>query len=196
MAYSSSTGFRLRGSLSGQDVGAGFDFLIADSTTIKVGDAVRLDTNGDLVLAGVGNPVLGIAVALKDQNGLNLFTPQASGLDGATLTEDDQVQTASDNTSDATKNLQAEVMMDPAGDLLWYNDADGNFTDPDDLLTLYDVLAASDQIDQSTASDSNGQFQLVKLDPDNDGDASKGLFRIAESQLGVGVDQGNALNAA
>jgi len=44
-------------------------------------------------------------------------------------------------------------------------------------------LTDEDTINASSADDNKGQFQLVGLDPDNDGDASKGLFRIAESML-------------
>jgi hypothetical protein len=52
-----------------------------------------------------------------------------------------------------------------------------------DLLGFLDVVAASDQIDESTGLSTDGQFQLVGLDPLGDADASVGLFKIAESQL-------------
>jgi len=33
---------------------------------------------------------------------------------------------------------------------------------------------------------------LVQIDPDGDADLSKGLFRIVEGQLAIGIDQGTA----
>ena len=60
----------------------------------------------------------------------------------------------------------------------------------------FDVLSGSNQIYSASASDSNGQFELIEIDPDRDGDASKGLFRVAECQIGGGIDSGTAKIAA
>ena len=197
MAYSASTGFRFRKSLSGKDEPAAVNFRVANSSTLKIGDAVRLNTGGFLVRAAAGNPVLGVLVGLyggdSENDGLNLFAFGAPTT-GATLTEDDQAATASDNQTRQTF-VSGAVACDPSGDDLWYNDADGDLARTN-LLQCFDVVAASGQIDNTSASDSNGQFQLVQLDPDGDGDLSKGLFRIAEGELAVGVDQCNAKVAA
>lgn len=99
---------------------------------------------------------------------------------GATLTPDDTVAVSSTNQSDATRNIKAEIIVNP--DVLFYNDANGDLAATNEG-QLFDTVAAGDQIDQSSASDTSGQFQLIERDPDGDGDASKGLFRIAESQL-------------
>jgi len=64
---------------------------------------------------------------------------------------------------------------------LFSNDSSGTLATTN-LLQFFD-LTDEDTINQSSASDTSGQFQLIGLDPDNDGDVSKGLFRIAESML-------------
>jgi hypothetical protein len=50
------------------------------------------------------------------------------------------------------------------------------------MLKTFFKLIDEDQIDQAAQSATVGQFQLWKLDPDEDSDASKGLFKIAQWQ--------------
>lgn len=192
MAYSAATGFRFRQSLSGKDIPVPLRFRAANSATLKIGDAVRINTGGFLVRAAAGNPVGGILVGLVNQDGINPFSLGADAA-GATLIEDDQVVTSSTNQTAATY-IQGEVVIDKSGDVLWYNDSSGTLATTN-LFQFFDVVAASGQIDQSTASDSNGQFQLIAIDPDGDADVSKGLFCINEPQAG-GVDTGTAKIAA
>jgi hypothetical protein len=181
MAYTDSTGFIYRRPLLGSDQPVVMNFRIGDSATLKIGDAVRINTSGLIVRAEAGNPVLGILRGICDKAGINPFSAgYINGL-GATLTGDDTVVSASDNSSRA-EYAQARVQLDIAGCNLWYNDANGDLAQTN-VGQLFDVVAASGQIDQSVASDTSGQFQLLQLDPDGDGDASKGLFRIAEPQL-------------
>lgn len=182
MAYSATTGFRLRKNLYGITTQETHRFIIGNSATIKIGDAVRLNTSGFLVRSAAGEPVLGIVAGITDRNGLNLFTPQAQGTVGSTLTPDDQVAVSSTNQSDGTRSLKADVVLDPAGVNLYYNDASSTLAQTN-VGQLFDVASGSSQIDQGTASDTAGQFQLLEIDPDGDGDASKGLFRIMENQL-------------
>lgn len=181
MAASSSTGFKYGQSLYGSDTPSVLRYKLGNSATIKIGDAVRINTAGAIVRVAAGNPVLGICVGLVDGNGINPFGQGYVNNTGATLSGDDTLTTASDNTT-KTDYVEAEVIVDPAGSILWYNDANGDFA-LTNVGQLCDVVAASAQIDQTTASDSSGQFQLVKIDPDKDADASKGMFRIAEPQL-------------
>lgn len=181
MAKTATTGFFHRKNLVGDAATIPSEqFKIANSTTIKIGDAVRINTGGFAVLAGVGAPVLGIVSGIVNYQGINPFA-LGTGAGGATLTPDDKVVTASNNQTRADY-LSVEVSLDPAGLLLYFNDADGDFTIAN-LLQFFDCAAGSAQITQGSASDASGQFQLVKLDPDGDGDASKGLFRISECQL-------------
>lgn len=190
MAKSAATGFSFRRSLMGVEHPGTQDFILAGSATVKIGDAVRLNTNGLLVRAATGEPVLGILEGIVDQNGINAFSPRASGTTGATLTPDDQVVTSATNASDATRKLKGRVILDPAGYCLFYNDSDSTLSQTH-IGQMFDA-ANGNQITVGGASDSNGQFQLVAIDPDNDADASKGLFRIVETQLGVGLDEATA----
>ncbi len=196
MALTSSTGFRFRKSLYGGDLPAALRFRVANSITLKIGDAVRVNTGGFVALSGATAPVIGVCTGIVNNEGINPFSLGA-GTAGATLIPDDSVTTAADNQTRAVSDgfIEAEVVVDPSGALLWYNDADGDLA-VTDVLSLYDSLGGSDQINQGSADDTNGQWQLISVDPDGDDDASKGLFRIVEGELAVGVDQGNAKRAA
>ena len=165
-----------------------------DSKTLTIGDAVRVNTSGLIDLVGAGNPVLGVIQGLVDENGGNLLALGYTNNTGATLSGDDTVTTASDNST-RTHYIMAEVFIDPAVSLLYYNDSNGTLAQAN-LFQLFDVLAASDQIDQSSASDTSGQFQLLVIDPDGDADASKGLFRVAEPQLLTHIGNSTAVVAA
>lgn len=194
MAYTASTGFRFRKSLIGVEHPGTMDILLAGSATVKIGDLVRVNTSGLLVRCATGEVPLGVLVGIVDKNGINVFSPRAAGTTGATLTPDDQVATSSTNATDATRNLKGQVIVDPAGTQLFYNDADGDFAQTN-LFQFFDV-ANGNQVTQGSAGDANGQVQLVQLDPDGDGDASKGLFRINENQFSMGIDTGTAKNAS
>jgi hypothetical protein len=167
---------------------------IGNSTTMKVGQMARVNTAGYAVPAGVGNPILGLVSGLVDGNDVpvNAFQYDASRT-GHTNSGDDTVVTASDNQS-RTQAVYAEILV-ATEPVLFYNDASADLAQTN-LMQLFDLVSTSDQVDQATASDTNGGLQLIQLDPDNDGDASKGLFRIAEPQL-VGYHNSNsAVNAA
>jgi hypothetical protein len=72
---------------------------------------------------------------------------------------------------------------------LFFNDADDTLATTN-LLQFFDLASADpNTISVSSASDTAGQFQLVQLDPDGDADASKGLFKIAESQFDAYAQQ-------
>lgn len=183
MAKSSSSvyGFYLRKSLMGVDNPASLPFLITLSSTLTIGDAVRLTTAGTVSVVTTGESILGIVVGLVDKNGVNVFSPRASGTAGTTLTADDTVTVSATNVSDATRNLKALVVLDPGGYLLWYNDADDDMAQTN-VGQCFDVNSTGDIIDVASATDATAQFQLLELDPDGDSDASKGLFRINENQ--------------
>lgn len=162
-------GFLFRKSLTVKDEPTLLYYIINNSETLTVGDAVKLDANGHVTLAGATYKVLGIVQTVVDANGKAVATD--SGTTNTWTVE-------SDNETD--KLYQAAVYVSDTA--LYYNDADGTLATTN-LLQFFDVVAASDQISQASASDTSGQFQLISIDPDGDGDASKGLFRIAESQL-------------
>jgi hypothetical protein len=183
MAKSSTSvyGFEFRQSLIGLEHPAVQEFILDDSATFTLGDMVRIDTDGLLVVNGVGNTILGLLVGIVDQNGINVFSPRAQGVAGATLTPDDTIATSSTNSSDGTRKLKGQVIVDPAGTNLYYNDTNGDLTQSM-VGAAFDLTSAGDRIDQGTPTDATAQMQLLEIDPDGDGDASKGLFRIVEEQ--------------
>jgi hypothetical protein len=181
MAYSASTGFRFKKTFYGSEQPAPLIYRITNSATIKIGDAVRIDDSGYVNVVGVGGPVGGICVGIVDENEINPLSFGYINNTGCTLIPDDSVTAASDNETRTTGHVQAQIVIDPAGSCLWYNDADGDLA-VTNTFQLFDIVTAG-QVDAGTLSDTSGQFQLISRDPDNDGDASKGLFRIAESQL-------------
>lgn len=190
MAKSSTSiyGFSLERSLMGVNNPADLDLVIKDSSTITIGDPVRWSTDGYIKRSAAGEAVLGIVIGLVDKDGLNVFSPRAQGTTGTTLTPDDTIAVSSTNSSDATRSLKASVVLDPPGSLLWRNKTDGTLT-ATNLGQMFDVGATVGQIATGTASDTNGQFQLVAIEPS---DTTVGYFRIVESQLAVGIDQGTA----
>lgn len=167
--------------------------IVADSTTLKIGQMARVNTSGFAVQAGVGNAVLGLIVGLIDNDGTPVNSFSYTGATGHTDTGDDTVTTASDNTTRA-RAVFAEIMVGTPG-IIFYADASGALAQTN-MLQLFDLDADSDQPDQSTASDTSGQLQLVELDPDDDGDTSKGLWRVAEPQLMYHVGNSTAIVAA
>lgn len=183
MAVSSTSvrGFKRRKSLNGLEHPAVLEFLLDDSATFTIGDMVRLDSDGLLTVNGAGNTILGVLVGIVDRNGMNVFSPRAQGVDGATLTPDDTIATSSTNSTNAARGLKGQVELDFGGENLYYNDANGDFTQTH-VGACFDLTASGDQVDQGTATDGSAQVQLLQIDPDGDGDASKGLFRIVEEQ--------------
>lgn len=194
MAKTAATGFSYRKSLNGNEHPSRLDVLLAGSATVKIGDLVRVNTSGLLVRCATGEAPVGVLVGLVDQNGINVFSPRAQGTTGATLTPDDQIATASDNATAATKNLKGQIIVDVAGLNLYYNVADAALAQTN-LLQFFDV-ANGNQVTVGSASDSNGQVQLLGLDPDGDGTTTKGIFRVNESQFNAGLDTGTAKIAA
>jgi hypothetical protein len=159
------------------------NFLLDDSATFTIGDAVQVDTDGLLVRATASEEVLGVLVGIVSDNDINVFSLDSGSapIAGSTLTGDDTITTSATNSADATRSVNGKVVLDPAGSLLWYNDSSGTLAQTN-LCQFFDNDADADQIDQTTGDDSTGQWQLMELDPDGDSDVSKGLFRIAENQ--------------
>ena len=199
MAKSASAkGFDYRGSLLGVSASpVVFGVLIDDSATLTIGDAVRVDADGNLDVVAAGEPILGILRGIVDQNGINVFeVGRAGNTDGSTLSGDDTITISSTNTSDGTRKLKGLVAITVGINSQWYNDSNGTLAQTN-LLQFFDTTSSGDQIDQASASDANGQFQLIKIDPDGDADASKGIFIVNENQLGPGaLDTGTTKVAA
>ena len=158
-------GFSYKKSLLTKDAPVEIPFIINNSEAVQIGDAIQVDTNGHAILATAGEEVAGIAVAVTDYND-TAIDPDTSTLDTYTV--------ASDNETVAKKKVK--LVMDKYS--LFENDADEDL-DLTDLMKFFNLIDEN-TIDASSVNANNGQFQLISLDPN---DASKGLFRIAESQL-------------
>lgn len=204
MAYTASSGFRFYRTLSGADKPHPLPFRIANSTTLRVGDLVRVNNAGFLVASGDTGAVAGVLEGFVNKDGINPFSLGFSTASGATLTGDDTLATASDNQTATDDYIQGLVVVDPAGDVLWLNDADGDLAQTN-VFQYFDSTSSGRTVSQSSASDANGQLQLILWDPQGTSnvpanpttaDASKGAFRIAENQFGLGLDSATAKVAA
>ena len=165
MAYTASTGFRYWGSLSGQaEQPAPRPFRIANSTTLRIGDLVRVNTAGFLVASGDTNPVAGVLTGFVDEKGINPFSLGYGSRTGSTLTGDDTLATSATNQSRADY-IEGQVVTDPSGDCLWLNDADSDLAQTN-ILQFFDSTGSGRQVSVSSASDANGQLQLILWDPE------------------------------
>ena len=204
MAYTASSGFRFYRTLSGAEKAHPIPYRIANSTTLRVGDLVRLNTAGFLVASGDTGAVAGVLEGFVNKDGINPFSLGFSTASGATLTGDDTLGTASDNQTATDDYIEGLITLDPSGDILWLNDADAALAQTN-LFQYFDSTDSGRQVAVSGASDANGQLQLILWDPQGSSnvpanpasaDASKGAFRIAENQFGQGLDSATAKVAA
>ena len=204
MAYTAGTGFRFYKSLSGNMAApTPIPIRIANSTTLRIGDLVRVSTAGFVVASGDTNPIAGVITGFGDEKGINPFSLGYGTRTGSTLTGDDTLATSSTNQTRADY-INAMVIIDPSGDILWKNDADADQAQTN-IFQYFDSTGSGRQVAQSSASDANGQLQLILWDPDGisnvpdnpaAADASQGAYRIAENQFGIGIDSATAKNAA
>lgn len=197
MAYTNSRLFTYRKNLLG--LGSSptpLKIIIANSSTVKIGQMARVNTAGFLVAAGAGNTVavLGRISGLVDNNGIPVLGQgYNANLTGHTASGDDTVTSASNNqTRTVAVYAFVEVGLES---VLFFNAANGALAQTN-LLQFFNLISTSDQIDQSTASDTIGQMQLVELNPDNDTDTTKGLFRVAVPQLSAQINNATAIIAA
>lgn len=170
-------GFEYRGQLNGAENPRTLDCAIKNSATVKVGDMVYNDGDG-ITRATSATLVLGVVVGIVNDDGIDLDNASTDTYDGTWTSSSKTYVAAGDNMTD--KKVRAKVIADE--NALWYNDADGNFTDPGDCHLFCD-LADHDQVDESETSATAGQVFIVKLDPDGDGNTSKCIVKIARSQL-------------
>ena len=165
-------GFEYRGQINGAQNPILENLIIGNSVTVTVGDAVLLTTG--FVALGTSSSVgiYGIVVGLVTDKGIDLNNPHVSFT--GTYTDSSATYVAASDNQTVDK-VRAVICPDPMA--LWYNDSSGTLTTA--MLKQHFKLSDEDQIDQSTNTAAVGQFQLWKLDPDTDADASKGLWRIS-----------------
>jgi len=160
----------------------------AASVVFSVGDLIRINNAGQASLVTAGDLVLGVVTSVTTKDGAPV-APDSGTTDTWTM--------ASSNVSDATKNLKVHYI--PAlPNYLFYNDGDADVTVA--KLFMYFPVNDENDVDLTTGSDTVvDTVRLIEIDPDGDGDASKGLFQIAESfwaQSGGGTQDTSGIEAA
>ena len=179
-------GFEYRGQLSGAQDPVTLPVIIGNSQTVKVGDAVKLvafASGGGACRATAGEEVLGICVGIVDKNGIDLDNTSSDNYDGTWTSSSKTYVASADNTTD--KTVKALVVVDK--EALWYNDSAGTLAVADEY-KFFDVTD-QDQIADQDGANNAGAFILIKRDPDGDGDASKGIFKIAEHEFDAYAQQ-------
>lgn len=160
--------------------------LIANSQTVAVGEAVKMQafaSGGGILRATAGSQVLGIVQGIVNADGIDLDNADPATFDGTWTSASKTYAAASDNMTD--KQIAALVIVDK--EALFRNDSAGTLAAADEL--KYFDLTSATQIANQDGADSAGAFILVRRDPLGDGDASQGLFKIAESELDAYAQQ-------
>lgn len=171
--------FKYRGQLNGAENPVILSIPIANSQTVVEGRMVKLQafsSGGGVMPATAGSTILGFVQGIVDQKGIDLDNTKET-LDGTWSSANRSYAAASDNMTDL--KVAAKVIIDPFA--LYYNDTAGDLAAAD-IWKFFDLTNAG-QVGDQNGSDTAGALQLVELDPDGDGDASKGVFRIVESGL-------------
>lgn len=179
-------GFEYRGQLNGADNPVVRHVAIANSQAVAVGQAVQLEaigSGGGCKAAAAGTEVLGIIVGIVNNDGIDLDNANTGTYDGTWTTSTRTYTAAADNMTG--KKVRALVVVDKES--LFANDSAGDLALADEY-KFFDLLSATQVADQN-GHDTGGAMLLVKVDPDSTGDASVGLFKIAESELDAYAQQ-------
>ncbi len=155
------------------DVPVDVPHVLADSSTFKVGDMLKLDTDEALSLVGATNPVYGRLSAIVRE-----FGPPPPKTDGAGGDFLDTYTTASDNET-VLKTSGLVTTSTKARYSVPLDATAGTTTGSDIAGYRFDCTAASDTIDESTATTGSAQFVSHGIDPDN---SSNVIVSIFESQ--------------
>lgn len=144
---------------------------LTDSGTYTIGDAVKL-TSGKLVLAGAGGALLGIIADIRKADGSPLTDNGAGGDFVETYT------TPTSNTVVAVVDISTDSIYSVTADATLGTTAGSNLAGYN-----MDLLAASDQLDESTAVTTTAQFFSHGQDPDGEAASNSVLVSIQESQV-------------
>jgi hypothetical protein len=167
-------GFSYRGQINGKDNPIEELLIIGNSQVVKVGDAVSM-SSGFIIPATSSTRIYGICIGLA--NSKNIDLENAHVVKTGTYTNSTQSYTAASDNQTVDKICAVVI---PDSNSLWYNVTSGSLTTA--MLKLFFPLTSVNQINQGSSSATVGQFQLWKLNPDEDGDATKGLFKLAAPQ--------------
>lgn len=154
--------------LSGQTEPIVKSYVINNSATIKAGDFVRLDTNGNVVRATATTNILGSCQGVVDVNGGNVATDSGTN---------DTWTVASDNETVAMK--KALVYVSPTA--VYRVDFSGDIgTTSGSVVGARFDLTDHDTVDETSAGTGSAQVALVDTIAD---DADRGEVVIVENQL-------------
>ena|SRR3990167_5758917 len=173
-------GFEYRGQLNGAENPVVLDVVIANSSTVKVGDMLNLEafsSGGGVQRVAATEKVLGVCIGIVNKDGIDLDNADVASYDGTWTTSTKTYVASADNKTD--KLVKAMLIVDTFS--LFYNDSAGTLAAADEL--KYFDVADQDQVADQDGHDTAGALQLIKRDPDGDGDASKGIFRMVETEL-------------
>lgn len=145
--------------------------IIDNSTEVTIGDVVKIDSNGNLELAGAGDSVFGILVAVE-QNGVSI-DPDSGTTNTYTV--------ASDNETVG----KVYGIVDVSQSSLWSANQDGTAgtTANSNQIGAYIDIADEATLDEDTASrtrSTGGQFTTFGADIN---DSTRLIVAINESQL-------------
>lgn len=145
--------------------------IIDNSTVVTIGDVVKIDSNGNLELAGAGDAVFGILVAVE-RNGVSI-DPDSGTTNTYTMASDNE-------TVDKTYGI-----VDTSVDSLYSASQDGTAgtTANSNQIGAYIDLADEATLDEDTATrtrGTGGQFTTYGADID---DSTRLIVAINESQL-------------
>lgn len=146
------------------------EFTLSSSGTYTVGDAMKIDSSGELDLVGAGASVAGILAGFRTAAGEPLTDNGASGEFTNTYT------TPASNTVLGKIDISKESIYSVTADATL-----GTTTGSDLAGYMMDVLAASDQLDESTAAQTASQFMSLGQDTDSLAADNSVLVKIYES---------------
>lgn len=169
--------FKYVGQLNGAENPILRTYLIKNSASVAVGEALTFSSGVDS--AAAGNKVVGVCVGIVDKDGIDLDNT-AWTVDGTWVSSTKTYTAAADNVT--VGYVRAQVIADK--EALFYNDSDATLT-PIMEGQKFNLTSAT-QIDGDTNVDAAGQFELVKWDS---ADASAGTFKICESYSDAYVQQ-------
>ena len=181
------SGFSFRKNIHGtSEVPAMFEITGANSIIFQVGDLIRVNNGGFGALVTTGDLVLGVVQSV--------VTPKGAPVDNDSATTDTWTM-ASDNQTVAQNRVQ---YIPALSDYLFFNDSDDTLA----ATNLFQYFPVNDENDVNGSSSSDSTVdtvRLIEIDPDHDGDASKGLWQIVESfwaQNGMGTVDTGGIEAA
>lgn len=151
--------------------------ILKASTAFTIGDSVKMEnTSNRLILSGAGGPTFGILAGFEKADGSPVTDDGAGGAPGQNYT------TPANNTVlgviDISLSSKYSVPLDAARGTTGNSACNGS---------NFDVVAASDVLDESTIADpgATATFCVLESDPDPTAPANSVICVIQESQLKI-----------